>query len=587
MKYDDQMCQTNDIDCKYNKKWYDENSIPDDEAELSTFSIAEKHTAYQLYDLLQSFRKNNPKSNITEICNVIDACEEKFLDADVSIIKKIYNFYSESKSIENVAELPFIIPLLNFDVNYDIKPPKNTILQLTRPCLISYDEDHRITDDREFIETYLEKLSNQIKKDFGLIINHKVVYEIENQMPVHINKNAIVKNINDYPLVKKIIRKYRINVKKINIISEKTINIILNFLTDLKKTRDYFLLSFFHFNCPMLPSAYRKIRFDNWYSPLTGQKKQQDKKIIDLEKYKIMIPDFLSDLYNKAYCDGKEDVEMLITNIKKSAVELIQKSGLTKKTKEKAIEKINKMKQEVCPQPIIVPRNFVDKSLFINLLQLNFDSFCLFIRDNLKTPTTPIKQNNIANYEINAIYYLTDNSMIIPTGLIQKPFFVKGDINVNYSCIGHIISHELMHAFDVVGKKYDADGFMIDWWSDEDEKIYSESIDKIKDLSGDKLSGLSETVADVGGMKIAMNIHNKLGGDPEKFIKAWAHMWRNKSTDKYDELAKKTDIHSSPNDRLNIIPLYANRISESLKYVDDAESKISFFIGGSNDNALS
>jgi predicted metalloendopeptidase len=57
--------------------------------------------------------------------------------------------------------------------------------------------------------------------------------------------------------------------------------------------------------------------------------------------------------------------------------------------------------------------------------------------------------------------------MVFPAGLLQPFFFnVSFPPVINYGGIGMIMGHELTHGFDSVGRKFDGNGSLVDWWPD-------------------------------------------------------------------------------------------------------------------------
>ncbi|XP_025424272.1 neprilysin-like isoform X2 [Sipha flava] len=67
--------------------------------------------------------------------------------------------------------------------------------------------------------------------------------------------------------------------------------------------------------------------------------------------------------------------------------------------------------------------------------------------------------------EVNAFYSRLHNSITIPAGILQMPFFYKGVDIVNYGAIGSILGHEMTHGFDIEGKNFDVNGKKTMWWS--------------------------------------------------------------------------------------------------------------------------
>ncbi|ORX42211.1 zincin [Piromyces finnis] len=65
---------------------------------------------------------------------------------------------------------------------------------------------------------------------------------------------------------------------------------------------------------------------------------------------------------------------------------------------------------------------------------------------------------------VNAYYTPLNNSIFIPIGILQTPFFSHGIPDyINYGGIGSIIGHELTHVFDSNGKNYDMNGYIMQW----------------------------------------------------------------------------------------------------------------------------
>jgi predicted metalloendopeptidase len=149
---------------------------------------------------------------------------------------------------------------------------------------------------------------------------------------------------------------------------------------------------------------------------------------------------------------------------------------------------------------------------------------------------------------VNAYYNPSLNEMVFPAGILQPPFYSQGANDaVNYGAIGFVVGHELTHGFDDEGRKFDAAGNLVDWWSPAVgaefearaacvERQYSGyvAVDDVK-LNG-KLT-LGENIADLGGLKLAFAAYraSRAGRLPEapvgglspeqQFFVAAAQVW--------------------------------------------------------------
>lgn len=115
---------------------------------------------------------------------------------------------------------------------------------------------------------------------------------------------------------------------------------------------------------------------------------------------------------------------------------------------------------------------------------------------------------------VNAYYNPSKNEIVFPAGILQAPFFdEKVAPALNYGGFGAVIGHELTHAFDDQGSKFDADGNLENWWTEADlenfqsrsqmvAKQYSEYVvlDSIH-VNGELTLG--ENIADIDGLRIS------------------------------------------------------------------------------------
>ena len=129
---------------------------------------------------------------------------------------------------------------------------------------------------------------------------------------------------------------------------------------------------------------------------------------------------------------------------------------------------------------------------------------------------------------VNAYYNPLQNEIVFPAGILQPPFFdLEADDAVNYGAIGYVIGHEMTHGYDDEGRKFDPDGNLKDWWTEQDAKEFDARAKKLVEqfngyevLPGVKVNGeltLGENIADLGGVTIAYEaLQRALQRDPSK-----------------------------------------------------------------------
>ena len=179
---------------------------------------------------------------------------------------------------------------------------------------------------------------------------------------------------------------------------------------------------------------------------------------------------------------------------------------------------------------------------------------------------------------VNAYYNPGFNEIVFPAAILQPPFFsLETDDAINFGAIGAVIGHEIGHGFDDQGSKYDGDGALQSWWTDEDraafEKLTGKLIEQYNELSpaqlGDehKVNGeltIGENIGDLSGLEIAykaylLSLHGAeapvIDGRTaaQRFFIAWSQSWRAVGRDEMVLQRLATDPHSPPEFRCNQI----------------------------------
>jgi len=174
---------------------------------------------------------------------------------------------------------------------------------------------------------------------------------------------------------------------------------------------------------------------------------------------------------------------------------------------------------------------------------------------------------------VNAYYDKTRNEIVFPAAILQAPFFDPNvDDAANYGGIGAVIGHEISHGFDDQGSKFDGDGLLASWWTEQDRAAFDalgaklvQQFDRYEPIPGHKVNGrltLGENIADLSGLQIAFKAYRRsLGGKPapvidgltgeQRFFLAWAQVWRGKTREARQLELLTTDPHSPRRFRVN------------------------------------
>ncbi|MEZ5213308.1 MULTISPECIES: M13 family metallopeptidase [unclassified Gordonia (in: high G+C Gram-positive bacteria)] len=178
---------------------------------------------------------------------------------------------------------------------------------------------------------------------------------------------------------------------------------------------------------------------------------------------------------------------------------------------------------------------------------------------------------------VNAYYNPGMNEIVFPAAILQPPFFdAEADDAANYGGIGAVIGHEIGHGFDDQGAKYDGDGNLVDWWTDDDRTEFGKrtsalaaqyarytptGLDSQYTVNGEFTLG--ENIGDLGGLSIALVAYALAGADaeappvidgltgPQRVFFSWAQIWRTKTRDEEAIRRLSIDPHSPPEFRCN------------------------------------
>lgn len=203
---------------------------------------------------------------------------------------------------------------------------------------------------------------------------------------------------------------------------------------------------------------------------------------------------------------------------------------------------------------------------------------------------------------VNAYYDPTMNEIVFPAAILQAPFFdPKADDASNFGAIGAIIGHEIGHGFDDQGSRFDAEGNLENWWTEEDRARFEERTKRLieqydaltpRDLEGEEpplhVNGaltLGENIGDLAGLSIAWQAYvsrlNKKGETPEtapvidgltsaqRFFTSWARGWRTAIRREFAKQLLSIDPHSPAEFRCNQVVANMDSFAEAYDLAPD------------------
>lgn len=320
------------------------------------------------------------------------------------------------------------------------------------------------------------------------------------------------------------------------------------------------------------------LHFNFFRKELLGIKEQ---KPID-EGTTELVSDSLGHAVGKVYVQKhfspikKQKVQEMVIIVKEALLEKIRGlDWMQEPTKLKAIEKVQKMVVEIgYPDEdywtnygklsLDVEKPFIDHAIAIKTFDFN---------NNIQKLQEPIDKKNWSRSPqiVNAFNYWGENKIVLPAGILDYPFFTSDDA-LSWGAFGMVLAHEIIHSFDDIGRKYDADGNQADWWQKEDSEAYEAHSNKIveqfnnyavtfDDGTSIQVNGkmtLGENIADLGGLTVSFSAMKTQGYEtidgftPEqRFFFGFVQIWRMKFRDDFLKRLVNNDSHSAPEWRVN------------------------------------
>jgi len=591
-----------------NGNWMKNTKIPEDRTIWGGFSVLRKSTDKDVLDILAKAKKNGNYNADTDQAKALFLFDSK-LDIDTrnaAGINPLQPALDAIASINNLNDLQTVLmtvpnvssPFMEFVSFGDLNDSTINAAYLTENGLGLGERDYYLDMDTKSVEIrskYVKHISRMLQflgdDEISAIASAEKILTMETELAIpRLDKvqSRDMRNYNNPTSISDIQllipsfdiqkmmadKKIKQKIDTLIVTQPKFIIALISFLT--KHTIDDIktLLRWDTF----VSSAGRlteEIEVANWefYSNyLRDAKEMRPAKERALTVVNNNVGEALGQLYVDAKFppEAKEKAEVMIANVIAAYQARIQVlDWMSTETKTKAIEKLDKFTVKIG-----YPDTWEDYSTmevkksntyFENISAINKWSTA----NNLSEIGEPVDKTEwgMSPQTVNAYFNPLNNEIVFPAAILQAPFYdYLADDAVNYGGIGAVIGHEISHAFDDSGARFDANGNLVNWWSEEDLKQFTTRADalatqysKIEVLDSVYINGkftLGENIGDLGGVLGAydgLQMLYEKNGRPEdidgftaeqRFFMSWATVWRTLTRDEELRNRIKTDPHS-------------------------------------------
>lgn len=583
-------------------------------------TIKDKEDGWSYIDDINKEISNDANNIVKEIINNPTTSEEKN-------IKEFYNEYLniEFRNKNGLKDLELYIDKINKTTNIndfiteaiklekelsiellmsksimkDFKTGKNILYITPIPMDYGYSSDYYSNETLTTVKNNFKLYNNKLLREYGYTAGEAL--DITNQIDdfyTNLANNSLKQddllntekyyNIIDKSALSKIYTNLDINkyfnelglskIDKLSLVDEKSYQELNKYLTNnnLSLWKNIATIKILQTYAEYTTENYETI-FTKLNKNLLGKEYTREETAYDLIKQ--IYPNEISKNYNNKYLsdDTKNYISNLTNEIIKEYEDMINTSWMDNETKSKAVTKLNNIKINIGTSYIKDLSSYYDFDSNISLVK-NIINLNKVVRaasyEMLDTTTTT---NALPDYTFNAYYDVTSNSINILTGSTK----VIKDINNKYEnlgSIGFIIAHEISHAFDNNGSKFDENGFLSNWYTTSSQEKYQEIQNKVIDyynnyeiihnVSNNGTRTIGENIADLGAMECITNIlikNNANKKDYQTTYESFAKVWANNYSKSTKVLQSLIDTHSPNEIRVNGILSSTKKFYETYK----------------------
>ena len=508
----------------------------------------------------------------------------------------INDFITEAIKLEKELSIEL---LMSKSIMKDFKTGKNILYITPIPMDYGYSSDYYSNETLTTVKNNFKLYNNKLLREYGYTAGEAL--DITNQIDdfyTNLANNSLKQddllntekyyNIIDKSALSKIYTNLDINkyfnelglskIGKLSLVDEKSYQELNKYLTNsnLSLWKNIATIKILQTYAEYTTENYETI-FTKLNKNLLGKEYTREETAYDLIKQ--IYPNEISKNYNNKYLsdDTKNYISNLTNEIIKEYEDMINTSWMDNETKSKAVTKLNNIKINIGTNYIKDFSSTYDFDSNISLVK-NIINLNKVVRaasyEMLDTTTTT---NALPDYTFNAYYDVTSNSINILTGSTK----VIKDINNKYEnlgSIGFIIAHEISHAFDNNGSKFDENGLLSNWYTSSSQEKYQEIQNKVIDyynnyeiihnVSNNGTRTIGENIADLGAMECITNIlikNNANKKDYQTTYESFAKVWANNYSKSTKVLQSLIDTHSPNEIRVNGVLSSTKKFYETYK----------------------
>ncbi|HZW77622.1 MAG TPA: M13 family metallopeptidase [Flavobacteriaceae bacterium] len=592
-----------------NGNWMKTHEIPDDETKWGGFAILRKETTQNVLDILSRAKESGNygaetdqakavvifdaaldtvarnEQGVTPILPIIEKINkmnsiadfQKLVTEDVVTVSQPFFgltvFSNPNNSAMNATYLApagLGLPDRDFYINTDpesVKIREQYVDHITRMLQFLGDTEESARKQANVILKFETKLAEPRldkvqSRDFRNFNNPRSVADLQKMVP-QIQWEQAFRDM-----------KIKEQIDTLIVMQPKYMETVKNIFAkpDFETWRTVMKWATLNNSADLLSTEIERANWEFYAKTLNGAQKQKPANERALEKVNATVGEAIGKLYVDEMFppEAKEKAQAMIKNVIAAFKDRIHNlDWMSDSTKVKAIEKLDKFTVKIGYPDKWKDYSTMDvkegKSYYDNMVAVAEWN----LQDDFKKINQPVDRSEwgMNAHTVNAYFNPLNNEIVFPAAILQPPFYdYKADEAVNYGGMGAVIGHEISHAFDDSGARFDANGNLVNWWTDQDlanftarGKALADQYSAVEVLPGVFINGeftLGENIGDLGGILGAydgLQRFFKENGRPDnidgftpeqRFFMSWATVWRVKSREEALRNQIKTDPHS-------------------------------------------